>query len=132
MQDRIALEFEKLRLLKGGKSNGTSGTQSSTEAARHHRIEALKTLTRALLSELEALSAGSALESAERVDLSEEVHRYEADLIRSALIRTGGRQRRAAFLLNMKVATLNAKIKRYHLDADELVDAASNVRSHLK
>lgn len=132
MQDRIALEFEKLRLLKGGKANSPSVNHSSSEAARHHRIEALKTLTRALLSELEALSAGSALESVERVDLSDEVRRYEADLIRCALIRTGGRQRRAACLLNMKVATLNAKIKRYHLDTDELIDAASNVRSHLK
>lgn len=128
MQDRIALEFEKLRLLKGRKA--VSAT--SSEAARHNRIEALKTLTQALLHELEALSEGSALESGDKVNLSDEVHRYEADLIRCALIRTGGRQRRAAHLLNMKVATLNAKIKRYHLDADELIHAASNVRTHLK
>ena len=128
MQDRIALEFEKLRLLKGGKAV----SPASSEAARNSRIEALKTLTQALLSELEALSEGSALAGVERVNLSDEVHRYEADLIRCALIRTGGRQRRAAHLLNMKVATLNAKIKRYHLDTDELIHAASNVRTRLK
>ena len=132
MQDRIALEFDKLRLLKGGKAASPALTPSAGEAARHNKIEALKTLTRALLSELEALSAGSPLDSVDRVNLSDEVHRYEADLIRCALIRTGGRQRRAAHLLNMKVATLNAKIKRYGLDTDELIDAASNVRSHLK
>jgi hypothetical protein len=28
----------------------------------------------------------------------------------------------------MKVATLNAKIKRYHLDTDALIHAASNIR----
>jgi DNA-binding NtrC family response regulator len=133
MQDRIALEFEKLRLLKGGKAvNPAATAPPAGEAARHNRIEALKTLTLALLSELEALSTNSALDNAERVDLSDEVHRYEADLIRCALIRTGGRQRRAAHLLNMKVATLNAKIKRYHLDTDELIHAASNIRSRLK
>jgi DNA-binding NtrC family response regulator len=133
MQDRIALEFEKLRVLKGGKAASSSTSiPASSEAARNNRIEALKTLTQALLTELEALSAGSTLESGDKVNLSEEVHRYEADLIRCALIRTGGRQRRAAHLLNMKVATLNAKIKRYHLDTDELIHAAANVRSHLK
>jgi DNA-binding NtrC family response regulator len=128
MQDRVALEFEKLRLLKGGKAV----SPSSSEAARNNRIEALKTLTQALLNELEALSEGSTAESSDKVNLSDEVRRYEADLIRCALIRTGGRQRRAARLLNMKVATLNAKIKRYHLDTDELIHAASNVRPHLK
>lgn len=128
MQDRLALEFDKLRLLKGAKVV----SPSSSEAARNNRIEALKTLTQALLNELEALSEDSSLDSREKVNLSDEVRRFEADLIRCALIRTGGRQRRAAHLLNMKVATLNAKIKRYHLDTDELIHAASNVRPHLK
>ena len=128
MQDRIALEFEKLRVLRGGRAAGPS----VSEAARNSRIEALKTLTKALLNELEALSENSTLDSLDKVNLSDEVHRYEADLIRCALIRTGGRQRRAAHLLGMKVATLNAKIKRYHLDTDELIYAASNVRLQLK
>lgn len=129
MQDRIALEFEKLRVLKGGRAAAVS--PPSSEAARHNRIEALKTLTRALLKELEALGEGSTPDGGDKVNLSEEVHRYEAELIRCALIRTGGRQRRAAHLLNMKVATLNAKIKRYQLDTDELIHAAANARSHL-
>lgn len=128
MQDRIALEFERLRLLKGTKAV----SPSSSEAARNNRIEALKTLTQALLNELEALSESSTLDGGDKVNLSDEVRRYEADLIRCALIRTHGRQRRAAHLLNMKVATLNAKIKRYHLDTDELIHAASNLRPHLK
>ena len=124
MQDRAALEFEKLRLVKGE----TIVVPSSSKAARNNKIEALKTLAQVLLNEIEALNDVSTLDGGGEVNLSDEVHRYEADLIRCALIRTGGRQRRAARLLNMKVATLNAKIKRYHLDTDELIHAASNIR----
>jgi DNA-binding NtrC family response regulator len=43
------------------------------------------------------------------------VRRFETDLIRWALMRTGGHQRRAARMLNLKVTTLNAKIKRYRI-----------------
>jgi transcriptional regulator with GAF, ATPase, and Fis domain len=128
MQDRAALEFEKLRLVKGE----TIIAPSSSKAARNNKIEALKTLVQAILNEIEALHEVSTLDSGTEVNLSDEVHRYEADLIRCALIRTGGRQRRAARLLNMKVATLNAKIKRYHLDTDALIHAASNVRQSIK
>lgn len=53
------------------------------------------------------------------LDLQSEVHRFEAEMIRSALIRTGGRQRRAARLLGMKTTTLNSKIKRYQLETKE-------------
>jgi DNA-binding NtrC family response regulator len=46
------------------------------------------------------------------------VRRFECDLIRWALARTNGHQRRAARLLNIKVTTLNAKIKRYGIIPD--------------
>ena len=49
----------------------------------------------------------------ENLKLHEEVQRYEAELIRKALHRTGGNQRRAAKLLGVKVTTLNCKIKRF-------------------
>ena len=52
-----------------------------------------------------------------RFDLRSEVQQFEADLIRSALEVTGGRQRRAARLLGTKVTTLTAKIRRYKIDA---------------
>jgi DNA-binding NtrC family response regulator len=57
---------------------------------------------------------------ASRIDLSEEVARYEADLIRCALLRTGGRQRAAARLLNVKISTLNAKIKRLGISVENI------------
>ncbi|HKC65539.1 MAG TPA: helix-turn-helix domain-containing protein [Pyrinomonadaceae bacterium] len=128
MQDRVYIENERLRLV----SDSTDAASSESETARHNKIEALRTLTRALLKEIDALAEGSPLESSAQVNLSDEVHRFEADLIRCALIRTGGRQRRAARLLNTKVATLNAKIKRYNLNEDELVNAATNLQQQIK
>ena len=128
MQDRVSIENERLRLA----SDSVDAASSESETARHNKIEALRTLTRALLKEIDALSESSPLESGSEVNLSDEVHRFEADLIRCALIRTGGRQRRAARLLNTKVATLNAKIKRYNLNDDELVNAATNLQQHIK
>ena len=41
--------------------------------------------------------------------------RFEANLIRSTLEETGGRQRRAARLLRVNVSSLNAKMRRYKL-----------------
>ena len=128
MREDIPLGREQLRLLKSdvAASAPLSGT------TLNNKVEALKALTRALLKELEALSAAQPPENRHEVTLSDEVRRFEADLIRSALIRTGGRQRRAARLLNMKVATLNAKIKRYNLNTDALIEGASDLSQHIK
>ena len=51
--------------------------------------------------------------------LQEELQRYESELIRSALQRTRGNQRRAAQLLGVKVTTLNCKIKRLGISIEE-------------
>jgi DNA-binding NtrC family response regulator len=77
------------------------------------RIASLKVLVFTLLTEIESLE--NRLESSDEssLNLQEEVHRFEAALIRVALSKTGGRQRRAARLLGTKVTTLNTKIKRY-------------------
>lgn len=78
------------------------------------RIKLLKVLTLTLLRELEGVG-GETAGSREKFDLQSEVQHFEAELIRSALIMTGGRQRRAAKLLGMKVTTLHSKIRRYGL-----------------
>jgi hypothetical protein len=79
------------------------------------RLKVLKILTLTLLHELEAV--GTARETTvQGFNLQTEVRHFEAELIRSALIMTGGRQRRAAKLLGMKVTTLHTKIRRYGLD----------------
>jgi DNA-binding NtrC family response regulator len=47
------------------------------------------------------------------INFYDEVSRFEADLIRQALIHTDGHQGRAARLLGLGVTTLNSMIKRY-------------------
>jgi DNA-binding NtrC family response regulator len=79
------------------------------------RISSLKVLSLTLLAEVESLEKQAGGDSPDDLDLHAEVRHFEAELIRSALIRTGGRQRRAARLLGMKVTTLNTKIRRYKI-----------------
>jgi DNA-binding NtrC family response regulator len=95
--------------------------------ALNNRIEALKTLALNLLRELEALEKSRTNESDVKLSLQEEVRRFEEDMIRCALIRTGGRQRRAARMMGMSAATLNAKIKRYGISSDALMSGASSL-----
>jgi DNA-binding NtrC family response regulator len=79
-----------------------------------------------MLREVDALARGADAQSAREINLADEVRRFETELIRSTLLRTGGRQRRAARLLGMKVSTLNAKIKRYGINsADDTQDVNS-------
>ncbi len=83
-------------------------------------IKRFKVLSNSLLYELQALQVNEEVVKNGNIDLTDEVHRFEADLIRTALLRTGGRQRRAARLLNVKVTTLNAKIKRFGIEPQSL------------
>jgi DNA-binding NtrC family response regulator len=84
------------------------------------RINSLKVLALTLLREVESLEEQGANSAPGPLNLQTEVHRFEAEMIRSALIRTGGRQRRAARLLGMKTTTLNSKIRRYQIEIKEM------------
>jgi len=79
------------------------------------RISYLKILASSLLREISSAENGT-VQGSDTIDLQAEVRRFEAELIRSALIETGGRQRQAARLLGTKVTTLNTKIKRYKIE----------------
>jgi DNA-binding NtrC family response regulator len=74
-------------------------------------LDTLREAAITLLREVESL-ASQQEPAPERLGLQEEVQRYESELIREALQRTSGNQRRAAKLLGVKVTTLNCKIKR--------------------
>jgi len=76
-----------------------------------HNLNSLREAAITLLREVESLTTRHPHHT-ERLGLQEEVQRYEAELIREALQRTRGNQRRAAKLLGVKVTTLNCKIKR--------------------
>lgn len=87
--------------------------EAAPEQPASIKLKTLKELAVALLHEVESLKGNGSFDGKPNVDFAEEVRRFETDLIRWALIHTGGHQRRAARLLNLKVTTLNAKIKRY-------------------
>jgi DNA-binding NtrC family response regulator len=72
-----------------------------------------------LLREVDALRQTNKSGSNEKLALHEEVQRYEIELIRQALHRTRGNQRRAAKLLGVKVTTLNCKIKRFGISLSD-------------
>jgi transcriptional regulator with GAF, ATPase, and Fis domain len=76
------------------------------------KLDAARVLARALTTVLASESEGDSKQGPS-ISLRDEVQRFEANLIRSALAHTGGRQRRAARLLGMNVSTLNSRIKRY-------------------
>jgi DNA-binding NtrC family response regulator len=80
------------------------------------RLSSLKVLVTTMLGQIERLERQLGTDGSE-LNLQHEVHQFEAALIRSALARTGGRQRRAARLLGVKVTTLNTKIKRHNIAA---------------
>jgi len=79
-------------------------------------ISYLKILALSLLREIASAENIDEPPGNETIDLQAEVRRFEMELIRSALIHTGGRQRQAARLLGTKVTTLNTKIKRYQIE----------------
>jgi DNA-binding NtrC family response regulator len=70
--------------------------------------------------QVELLEKQIAVDNVTELNLQKEVHGFEAAIIRSALAKTGGRQRRAARLLGVKVTTLNTKIKRHKINCDEI------------
>lgn len=86
-----------------------------TELVLDNRLTTLRDVALSLLREVESLRVTEPYDLVGRVRLSDEVQRFEIELIRSALSRTGGNQTRAARLLGVKLTTLNSKIKRYKI-----------------
>jgi len=82
------------------------------------RIDALRILIRSLLDQLDYLTEPGEWQNVPDLSLQGMVHRFEVELIRQALVRTGGRQRQAARLLGEKKTTFNAKIIRYGITVD--------------
>lgn len=91
-------------------------------------INALKVLATALLREINHLENSGKSENSIEVSLKDEVSRFEAELIRSALVRTGGRQRPAARLLGTKLTTLNTKIRRYGIRIDTSLNCNDDIQ----
>jgi transcriptional regulator with GAF, ATPase, and Fis domain len=101
------LRSDRLELLP---PKGDNAPQSS-----QHKIASVKQLAIRLLREVQSLREVEVQSLDAGVDFYAEVSRFEIDLIKCALLQTAGHQRQAARLLNLKVTTLNSKIKHYNI-----------------
>ncbi|HVF48498.1 MAG TPA: helix-turn-helix domain-containing protein [Pyrinomonadaceae bacterium] len=106
--------------VEAGGAGDAGGVQGQSASAI--KIEALKELTLTLLKEVESLKEAQPHDGRRHLNLHEEVRRFEAEMIRWALKRTNGHQRRAARLLGLKVTTLHAKIKRYRIQINAFAE----------
>jgi transcriptional regulator with GAF, ATPase, and Fis domain len=92
------------------------------------KISYLKILALSLLREIASVEKMEDGQGRDSIDLHAEVGRFERELIRSALIQTGGRQRPAARLLGTKVTTLNTKIKRYKIKIPDETNGTTDLQ----
>lgn len=104
--------------------SNSSNSTSSVRVLKKNQLTALESLASLLLREIESLkrteeNAHYEINAGAAVNLYDEVQNFEASLIRSALIRAKGVQRKAAELLGVKVTTLNVKIKRYRITFEQ-------------
>jgi transcriptional regulator with GAF, ATPase, and Fis domain len=112
--------------LKGLPETGSS-SESSTSPGN---ITTVKELVLRLLCELQCIAEVNTLSIGEGIDFYDEVSRFEIDLIKRALLQTGGHQVQAAKLLNMKVTTLNSKIKHYNISASGFANVYPILDTH--
>jgi len=113
------VDHEVMRAREGARAEGAAG---DLDLAR--KVESLREVALSLLKQVEQLEESLSVRGAARsADLHTEVQRFETEIIRDALKKTGGHQRRAARMLGVKVSTLNAKIRRYGIRPEDLNDA---------
>jgi transcriptional regulator with GAF, ATPase, and Fis domain len=120
MKSTVAWEREDMDLVNAAPPAGNSeldAVSSVNELAEDSgNITSLRELTFKLLRKVESIGEVHAPDIQSGIDFYDEVSRFEIDLIKRALVQTGGHQRRAARLLNLKVTTLNSKIKHYNIN----------------
>ncbi|MCA1634383.1 MAG: hypothetical protein LC802_11990 [Acidobacteria bacterium] len=125
MNGTATLEYEEERAMDEADEIEEAHDDGSEKGTSKSKTKQLKNLALSLLMEVQALSEVPTLDIKNGIDFYEEVSRFEVDLIQRALAHTGGNQVRAARLLNMKVTTLNSKIKHYNISVDVLVGGYS-------
>jgi DNA-binding NtrC family response regulator len=84
-----------------------------------NKVQSLLSLAIHVVAEVEALEQVRMIDLHEGIDLQGEIRQYEKTIIRRTLQLTGGNQKKAATLLGILPTTLNEKIKRYRIRADD-------------
>ena len=95
--------------------SAAASDENSEASNSRNSISTLRELVLRLLCEVQCINEVNTLVIESGFDFYEEVSRFEIDLIKRALLQTGGHQVRAAKLLNLKVTTLNSKIKHFNI-----------------
>ncbi len=112
MESTTIWESEELEIVNSAPANGED---KDNRAQTPSNIKNLRELTLRLLREVQSIGEVHTVNLEGGLDFYSEVSRFEVDLIKRALLQTAGHQGRAAKLLNLKVTTLNSKIKHYNL-----------------
>ena len=112
MESTTIWENKELDLMSSVASNGEDKDETTQTPSN---IKNLRELTLRLLREVQSIGEVHTVNLEGGLDFYSEVSRFEIDLIKRALLQTAGHQGRAAKLLNLKVTTLNSKIKHYNL-----------------
>jgi DNA-binding NtrC family response regulator len=79
------------------------------------KMDSLRSMVRSLLQEASLRTQPVHIDPDKGIDFYENVARFEIQLIESALEMSGGRQNRAAKLLNMRTSTLCTKMKQLNI-----------------
>ncbi len=79
------------------------------------KLNSLRSTVRSLLRDVVIEAQPVRIDPEKGIDFYDNVTRYEIQLIRSALEVAGGRQNRAAELLNLRKSTLCSKIKQFKI-----------------
>ena len=96
-------------------TQATSVDENADLSSARNSMTTLRELVLRVLCEVQSINEVTPVIIGQNFDFYEEVRRFEVDLIKRALLQTGGHQVRAAKLLNLKVTTLNSKIKHYNI-----------------
>lgn len=101
-------------LLYRQRRTAANGNKNATApVVINKRLDALRALANSILNEIVFLEQDRDTMNDADFDLAAEMQRFETNIIKCALARTGGRQRQAARLLRINPSTLNSKMKRY-------------------
>jgi len=96
-------------------NQATSVDENVDLSSARNSMTTLRELVLRVLCEVQSINEVTPVIIGQNFDFYEEVRRFEVDLIKRALLQTAGHQVRAAKLLNLKVTTLNSKIKHYNI-----------------
>ncbi len=96
----------------------TAKLDGFNESSWNRETRNLKKLSNLLLQDLQKIETIFCLELKDNINLFDEVRRFEMNLITTALLHTGGNQRRSATLLGISPSNLCQKLKTYGITFD--------------